>query len=120
MARRVDIPSVRAAWWTFRSITRARRRLDRAGLDAQLDLPAPPRLPDEAGRGVRAVLRRSDATCLVQAVVTQTWEAAHGRERDLIIGVTSPRRGFEAHAWLEGDPPPPGESFRELLRRPAR
>jgi len=116
----MDFPTLRAAWWTVRSIRRARRKLERSGLDAQLDLPGPPRLPDEAGRGVRGVLRRSNATCLVQAVVSQSWETSQGRRRDLIIGVTSPHRGFEAHAWLDGDPPPPGESFRELLRRPAR
>lgn len=76
----------------------------------------------------------------------QSWEASHGRGRDLIVGVTDPA-GFKAHAWLEGDPlhtdagldpsrlglgeraqavdagddhdPPGRRQFHELLRRPA-
>jgi len=93
------------------------------------------------------VLRRRGESCLVRAVVLQAWEAAHGRRRDLIVGVTDPA-GFRAHAWLEGDPlhadagldpsrlglgetaeavdagdshggPPDRRQFHELLRRPA-
>jgi hypothetical protein len=40
---------------------------------------------------------------LVNAIVLQAWEAAHGRRRDLVIGTTGPE-GFRAHAWLEGGP----------------
>jgi hypothetical protein len=83
-------------------------------------LPAAPELPNEAARGVYAVLRRRTDTCLVRSMVLQTWDAAHGRPRDLIVGVTSPSDGFQAHAWLEGDPPCEAEGFRELLRRPPR
>jgi hypothetical protein len=42
-------------------------------------------------------------SCLVNAIVVQAWETAHGRRRDLVVGVTGPDR-FRAHAWLEGDP----------------
>lgn len=75
----------------------------------------------------------------------QAWEAAHGRRRDLVVGITGPD-GFRAHAWLEGDPVPSADAaeldasvlnaspregwarapaegaltpFSELLRRPA-
>jgi hypothetical protein len=116
--RRVDLPTLRAALWGLRSARRARRRLDREGLEAIVTLPPVPPLPDQARRGVQAVLRRRGDTCLVQSMVMQAWDAAHGRPRDLIIGVKAPSRGFEAHAWLEGDPDPE-EAFQVLLRRPA-
>lgn len=119
MARRIDVPTLRSAWWTLRSARRARRSLDRDGLEARLLLPPVPAVPDEAGRGVYAVLRRRNDTCLVRSMVVQAWDAAHGRRRDLIVGVTSPSGNFEAHAWLEGDPPPSDARFKELLRRPA-
>jgi Transglutaminase-like superfamily len=82
----------------------------------------------------------------VKSIVLQAWEAAHGRRRDLVVGVTD-SAGFRAHAWLEGDPvhadagldpsglglreraeaveaggdhgAPPQRQFHELLRRPA-
>lgn len=121
MARRVDLPTLRAAWWTVRSIRRVRRSLDRDGLETVQRLPSVPPVDEPARRGVNAVLRRSRETCLVQSMVIQAWESAHGRPRDLIVGVTSPSVDFEAHAWLEGDPPPPEEDgYQELLRRPAR
>jgi transglutaminase superfamily protein len=61
---------------------------------------------------VRAALRRSGASCLVSAIVLQAWEAAHGRRRDLIVGVAW-GEGFHAHAWLEGDRPPPASHALE-------
>jgi Transglutaminase-like superfamily len=54
---------------------------------------------------VRGALRRWHETCLVNAIVLQAWEAAHGRRRDLVVGVTGPD-GFRAHAWLQGDTVP--------------
>jgi hypothetical protein len=51
------------------------------------------------------VLRRTQETCLVNSIVLQAWEAAHGRRRDLVVGITGPDR-FRAHAWLEGDTVP--------------
>jgi hypothetical protein len=119
LARRFEVPTIRAAWWALRGARRARGTLDRDGLEAVHNLPPVPALPDSARRGVEAVLRRRHDTCLVRSIVLQAWDHAHGVPRDLIVGVTSPSAGFEAHAWLEGDPPP-DEAFRELLRRPAR
>lgn len=53
---------------------------------------------------VSAVCRLAGSTCLESALVRQHWAAAHGDRRELIIGVTSPSQGFEAHAWLDGEP----------------
>ena len=47
----------------------------------------------------------------------QRWLAAAGVPAELVVGVTSPRDGFRAHAWLPGDRVPPG--FTELTRYPA-
>ena len=69
--RKVDLPTLRTAWWTLRVSRRARAQL------------------------------------------------AAGGPRELVIGVTSPRNGFRAHAWLEGDPPCHSEGYDELLRRGA-
>jgi hypothetical protein len=117
--RRLDLPTLRAAWWSLRAVRRVRRNLLEGGLDA-ITLPSVPLLPASAERGVRGVLRRSRSTCLVQATVLQAWLAAHGDERDLIIGVQAPRGGFRAHAWLDGDAPCHPEGFHELVRRPVR
>jgi hypothetical protein len=118
--------NLRAAWWALRTARRTRRLLDRAGLDSALAPPPPPPLPPAAVRCVRAALRRIGETCLVNSIVLQAWEAAHGRRRDLVIGTTGPD-GFHAHAWLDGDPVVPASepdlevarTFSELLRRPA-
>lgn len=118
MRRPPDIATLRAAWWALRAARRARRALSRDGVGPIALPPAPP-LPAHAGRGVAAVLRRSSYSCLVRANVVQAWDAAHGRPRDLIIGVTGPGPEFRAHAWLAGDPACHEEQFRELLRRPA-
>ncbi len=114
---KVDVPTLRAAWWTVRALRRARSGLRSDGL-ARVDLPAVPAVGDEAQRGVAAVLRRCSNTCLEQATVRQAWHAAHGRHRDVIIGVKAPKEDFGAHAWLEGDPPSAAEGFSELTRRP--
>jgi hypothetical protein len=79
----------------------------------------PPRLPASARAGVLAVIRRRPSTCLERALVLQRWEADHGGESDVIIGVTGPRDGFLAHAWLETMPDAPSGAFQEILRIPA-
>ena len=119
--------SLRAAWWTLRAISRARGGIREADFGAGR-IPPPPLVgPNadrtdagrtDADRAVRAVLRRRSATCLVQAVVLQSWYAGQGDRRDLIVGVTSPADGFRAHAWIDGDERDRGEGFVELLRRP--
>jgi hypothetical protein len=47
-------------------------------------------------------------------LVLQRWLAAHGDQRDVIIGVLAPAEGFGAHAWLEGETP--SSPFQELTR----
>jgi len=54
---------------------------------------------------MRGALWRMRESCLVNAIVVQAWDSAHGRRRDLVVGVTGPD-GFRAHAWLDGDPVP--------------
>jgi hypothetical protein len=110
--------NLRAAWWALRSARRTRRLLATGGLEAALGPPPPPELPADAVRGVRGALRRRGEGCLVTSIVLQSWEAAHGHRRDLVVGVTSPSE-FGAHAWLDGDPAPEANApFQEILRRP--
>ena len=114
--RSLDPAVLRAAWWSLRALRHAERKLGREPLESVMAaLPRVPALPDRAGRGVNAVLRRRDDTCLERAVVLQAWEAAQGRPRDLVIGVTSPGDGFKAHAWLEHERVSP--EYAELMRR---
>jgi hypothetical protein len=115
----VDPANLRAALWALRAHHRVRNTLSAVDLEG-IEIPAPPRLPDRARRGVEAALRRRGATCLMEAAVLQRWDAAHGRPRDIIIGVTSPSEGFRAHAWLDGDPDGHLKEFQELLRVPVR
>jgi hypothetical protein len=69
---------------------------------------------------VNAVLRRVPQTCLERALVLQRWHADHGRERDVVIAVRGPARGFSAHAWLDGEPDGELGMFEEVLRVPVR
>jgi hypothetical protein len=115
---KLDVPTLRAAAWAFTAMRRTRRSLARDGLDGTYVAP-PPRLPASARRGVLAVVRRSDTTCLERALVLQRWEAAHGSSADVVIGTTGAREGFLAHAWLETMPDAPEGAFTELLRLPA-
>ena len=117
--RRLDLPTLRAALWAERALRSARRTLRRRGVEG-IVLPAPPALPDEAGRGVQALLRRrTSSTCLERALVRQRWLAAHGRPRDVVIAVQAPHEAFQAHAWVDGDPDGQADAFHELLRLPA-
>jgi hypothetical protein len=116
---RVDLPTLRAAWWATLALGQARRALRRGGLHA-IAIASPPPLPPRAERGVLAMLRRLPHTCLERALVLQRWQAAHGKARDVIIAVKGPSREFEAHAWLDGEPDGDVQDFEELLRLPAR
>ena len=116
--RRVDLPTLRAAVWAWRSLRRAERDLARHGLEGAR-VAAPPRLPAGARRGVMAVLRRRPSTCLERALVLQRWEAAHGAGADVVIGVPGHSPDFVAHAWLETMPDGQAAQYHELLRIPA-
>ena len=106
------MPTLRAAWWAFTALHSTRRKL-RTRAVADVDVGRPPRLPDHAGRGVDAVLRRASSTCLERALVLQRWLLEHGTTKDVVVGVTGPK-DFRAHAWLEGEPV--DERFQELMR----
>jgi len=100
--RNLSVARVRAAWWTLR-VCRAANGLTAKGDLAGLTLRQPPELADRERSTVLAILARRQSSCLVRSLVLQAWDAAHGRPRDLIIGVTAPSEEFRAHAWLEGD-----------------
>lgn len=117
MLRRLDIPTLRAAFWAVRALHQARRSLRRRGLEGVI-VSRPPRLPREAGRGVSAILRRQPNTCLERAFVLQRWHAHGGDLREIVIGVQGSGDSFKAHAWLEGETG--NTEFHELMRLPAR
>lgn len=119
LRRYFDPAALRAAWWAERELRRARRSLREDGV-AAARVADPPRLPLRAGRGVRAVLRRRPNTCLERALVLQSWLAAHGDPREVVIGVRGPGDAFRAHAWVDGVPDGDVEAFEEIMRLPAR
>jgi hypothetical protein len=51
--------------------------------------------------------------------VLQRWEARHGRQRAVVIGVHGAGGEFRAHAWLDGTPDPLAAQYHELTRLPA-
>ena len=109
---RLDLATLRAAWWTFASLRATRKALRTRSIGA-IVVDRPPELPAHASRGVHAVLRRTSSTCLERALVLQRWLAAQGVEKDVIVGVTG-RDNFRAHAWLEGESV--DGRFQELTR----
>ena len=114
--------NLRSALWTLRAHALARRELRRAGIERTPPLPPPPSLPPAAIRGVLAVLRRRNASCLERSIVLQRWFASQGRPLELVIGVNSSGETFGAHAWLEGENPPHGQDeseYQEIHRLPA-
>ncbi len=48
----------------------------------------------------------------------QQWLAAHGISSEIVIGVATPREGFVAHAWIDGEEAGAPEQFTELTRIP--
>jgi hypothetical protein len=109
---------LRALAWGLRAVRVARRQLARGGLGA-LALPPPPGVAREAKSGVEVALQIGSQNCLVRSAVRQAWYAAQGHDVDLVIGVTSPRGGFKAHAWLATDPPDEGAGYAEITRHSA-
>ena len=115
MTRVVLDPRVlRAAGWAALAVRSARRQLRGRPVHA-VRVPDPPALPRRAERGVNAVLRRLEPSCLERSLVLQRWLAAQGEQRTVVVGVSSPRE-FRAHAWLDGEPLPAGTEFHEIAR----
>jgi hypothetical protein len=70
---------------------------------------------------MEAALTRLGATCLEAALVRQSWLAAHGEHRDVVIGViASGLRDQPAHAWVDGTDPPAAATYLELHRLKSR
>ena len=113
---RISLGRAHAALWALQ----ARRVVWRAllaGRDVKdVVVPRAPSVGLVGTSAVGRVLRATKSTCLVEASLMQEWFASQGEVYDLIIGATSPRDGFTAHAWLER----PGETTRDdykVLRR---
>lgn len=116
---RVHPATLRAAWWAFRAVRRARRDLARDGVTVIVD--APPQVPWGGRTGVMGVLNRTSPTCLERCVVHQRWLGAHGIETEIVIGVLREGSGeVKAHAWIEEltDPAEYAE-FRVIHRMPS-
>ena len=117
---RWSLVNVRGALWAHRAIRRARTDLAASGLRAAV-LDPPRHLPPEASRGVRAVLRRTQPTCLERAFVLQRWLALHGSDHDVVVGVAKRDGEVLAHAWMDFERPiSDGLEFHELTRHPSR
>jgi hypothetical protein len=112
---RFDLASWRAALWTFGALRDVRRELGESRA-ADVRVSPPPHLPARAIAGVEGVLSRRPNTCLMRALVLQSWYRGQGDPRDVVIGVTAPRAGFRAHAWIDGEAPCHEENFVELTR----
>ncbi len=100
--RRLSPLTLRAAWWAFRAVRRARRDLRSNGLKATVG--PPPSLPWGSRGGVNGVLRRTSPTCLERCLVLQSWLSSHGISREVVIGVANNEhdQGLRAHAWVDG------------------
>jgi hypothetical protein len=116
LLRRGDVATLRAVLWSGRELRRLRRVLPHGGL-GRVSLRRPPPLPDRAVRGVEALARARNATCLERSLILQSWLAARGREHEIVIGVATPENGFHAHAWLQGyDDESTGAGYDVLTR----
>jgi hypothetical protein len=104
--------TIRAAAWAYRACRRVHRS---EGVLSGPSLPRVPDVPAAAFAGVRHVLWLRGERCLVSSYVRQSWLAAHGDPRELVIGTTGPA-GFAAHAWLAGEDDIEGVGFHELVR----
>jgi hypothetical protein len=113
LRRRLDPETLRAAWWTLRTLPRVRADLRTSGIDT-VRVAAPPALEPGAVAGVEAVLRRRPHSCLERSLILQRWHAEHGQPLDVVIGVAGASEGFRAHAWLDGRAESDG--FSELKR----
>jgi Transglutaminase-like superfamily len=103
------------AAWALLAVMVARRRLRKCGIRAKTIRA--PRLSSSAIRGVSGILHRLSPTCLERALVAQSWMAARGEYRDVVIGI--PRGGLtgaRAHAWVDGSPSVVTTDYVEIHR----
>ncbi len=98
--RGVTARDLRAAAWAVRVRIGLRGHVEKQGL-VSLAIRSAPATGLQASGVVSRVLSATHATCLVEAAVLQRYLHAQQVDRDLVIGVTAPSKGFTAHAWLE-------------------
>lgn len=108
----------RAAGWALYARVRVGQIVWRHGVAAPVALPDSAGIAPDGLPAVLSVLGRTRATCLVRSLVLQRWLADHGEPVDLVIGVTPPSRGFQAHAWLDRPEETGYEGYTELHRIP--
>jgi hypothetical protein len=113
--RRPTADDVRAGLWTLRALGIYRRQHDQLRVD-EITFPSSGRIDASGSRAVGRILRRRTDQCLSNALVAQAWRADHGDYVDVIIGVSSPARGFSAHAWL-ADAAPEASAGHEPISR---
>ncbi len=109
------IDALRATLWTIRALRATKLQLASVPV-TRVRVPAPPDVAPTSLSSVRRTLDRWPSTCLEQAFVLQSWLAAHGDARDVVIGVTPPGETFGAHAWVDGEADPYRDSVHELMR----
>ena len=107
---------VRVLAWTLLARVLVRRQLQRDGL-RKVAVPSAPRVGTGHVGKVDRVLGATKATCLVRSVVVQRFLDDNGEPVELLIGASSPKAGFRAHAWLaraaEADA---GQGFTVMMR----
>lgn len=116
LTKQVDVGAIRVAAWALSAQRHCRNDLRHNNL-SDVRLSPPPDVRAKDRRAVIRVLSAVRASCLERSVVLQRFDAAAGKPREVVIGVTAPGPGFRAHAWLLGEEQPDGE-FMEITRRP--
>jgi hypothetical protein len=110
------VADLQAAIWAWQALHSARQQLQ-GGAVRGVRVPEPSPLPIAASRAVRVVLTARKASCLERALLHQRWLAAHGIERDVVVGTRGGAGDeFCAHAWVDGTPQGTDRRFVEMIR----
>ncbi|MEA2901783.1 MAG: hypothetical protein QOH36_1670 [Actinomycetota bacterium] len=110
------VASARVVAWVWTQARRLRTSLHVDGIDAIDAIDPSPAVAARHRATVAGACKLTGATCLVRSALLQRWDADHGVNRPLVVGVArDPEAGVSAHAWLEGER---HADFEELLRRP--
>ncbi len=100
--------------WTFDALVSVRRQLAETGMEQVDPFRSPGRAITE--RSVEIILQRNSASCLERSLVRQRYYLAKGQNRDVIVGVSPPKDGFRAHAWVSGDAEEGNELYQTIHR----
>ena len=115
---RYNPATLRAAWWTWRSVRSVKRRLSADGV--RTTVRKPPAVPVGARQGVDAVLRRTAPTCLERCLVYQAWLAACALPCEVVVGIApgdQPGSAMDAHAWLDFESDDPETTRYQEIHR---